>query len=232
MTARRPPQSVSDQNRYGREATRRVAGNSRRPVQGRRGDDRSIVALLVAITGQLKPLFVLIGLPEMAWPIVLVAVLAALALYFWRDYRRYARQSRLEQPDKFTLVATTPESLIGRATGSAPVFQRLYALFKPLHRRRQRVETSSVRVAQARKHGAYLPFMGPIASSDDISNHCDLTTNGRGADRLRAKSSASRMAQRGRLLATECRLSSKLRSFPRRPLWARSPPFCDIALAR
>jgi hypothetical protein len=75
----------------------------------------SIVALLVAITGQFKPLFVLLGLPEMAWPIVLLAVLAAVALYFWRDYRRYARQSQLEQPDKFTLVATTPESLIGRA---------------------------------------------------------------------------------------------------------------------
>ena len=108
-------QSVSDQNGYGREATRRVARNSRRPFQGRHGVDRLIVALLVTITGQFKPLFVLIGLPEMAWPIVLVVVLAAPALYFWRDYRRYARQSRLEQPDKFTLVATTPESLIGRA---------------------------------------------------------------------------------------------------------------------
>jgi hypothetical protein len=75
----------------------------------------SIVALLVAITGQFKPLFVLLGLPEMAWPIVVFAVFAAVALYFWRDYRRYTRQSRLEQPDKFTLVATTPESLIGRA---------------------------------------------------------------------------------------------------------------------
>ena len=35
-------------------------------------------------------------------------------VYCWHDYRRYARQSRLEQPDKFTLIATTPESLIDR----------------------------------------------------------------------------------------------------------------------
>jgi tetratricopeptide (TPR) repeat protein len=42
--------------------------------------------------------------------LIIVAVLGWLAL----DYRRFARASRLLRPDAFNLVATTPESLIGR----------------------------------------------------------------------------------------------------------------------
>ncbi len=74
----------------------------------------SVGTVIAAGTGQLKPLFDFIHLPQMARPIVVVAVVALLAWYFLHDYRRYARQSRIEQPDKFTLIATTPESLIGR----------------------------------------------------------------------------------------------------------------------
>src|SRR3954454_17131030 len=78
----------------------------------------SFGTLIVVVRGQLKTLFDFIGLPQIAQPIVVVAIVVAivvaLALYFWRSYRRYTRQSKLEQPDKFTLVATTPESLIGR----------------------------------------------------------------------------------------------------------------------
>jgi hypothetical protein len=75
----------------------------------------SIGAVGAAATGLLKPTFDLVGLPaQMAQPIVIIAVVAVLAWYFLRGYRRFARQSRLQQPDKFTLIATTPESLIGR----------------------------------------------------------------------------------------------------------------------
>ena len=45
---------------------------------------------------------------------MLIVVVVALAWYCWHDFRRYARQSRLEQPDKFKFVATVPESLVGR----------------------------------------------------------------------------------------------------------------------
>ncbi len=75
----------------------------------------SFGTLIAAVTGQLKPLLDFIGLPQTALPIVVVAIIVGLILYFWRGYRRFARLSKLEQPDRFTLVATTPESLIGRA---------------------------------------------------------------------------------------------------------------------
>ncbi len=75
-------------------------------------------ALAAAVTGQLKSVFEILGLPDMARPVagptVTVAILVILILFILRGYRRYARESRLDQPDKFTLVATTPESLIGR----------------------------------------------------------------------------------------------------------------------
>jgi hypothetical protein len=79
----------------------------------------SAVVLAAAITDQFKPILEWFGLPEIARqiaaPIVTIAILGAVILLFWRAYRRYARESRLEKPEKFTLVATTPESLIGRA---------------------------------------------------------------------------------------------------------------------
>lgn len=74
----------------------------------------SIGAIFAAVTGLLKPVFDRIGLPQVAQPLVVGVVVIVLVWYFWRDYHRYARQSRLEQPDRFTLIATTPESLIGR----------------------------------------------------------------------------------------------------------------------
>jgi hypothetical protein len=39
---------------------------------------------------------------------------AACALLIWRSVRRFARASRLEQPDAFTLHPATPDTLIGR----------------------------------------------------------------------------------------------------------------------
>ena len=79
----------------------------------------STVALGAAVTGQLRSIFEFVGLRDtatsIAGPIVTVAILAVLVLCLWRSYRRFARESRLEQPDKFSLVTTTPESLIGRA---------------------------------------------------------------------------------------------------------------------
>ena len=76
-------------------------------------------ALLAAVTGQLKPIFEWVGLSETVRPIagltLTVAILGAVLSLLWHAYRRYARESRLERPEKFTLVATTPDSLIGRA---------------------------------------------------------------------------------------------------------------------
>ena len=74
----------------------------------------SLVALLTAVSGQLKPLLQALGLPAFVQPTLLGFILAAVSLFFWFDFRRFNRQSRLEQPDKFSLVATTPETLLGR----------------------------------------------------------------------------------------------------------------------
>jgi hypothetical protein len=75
-------------------------------------------ALTAAMSGQFKPILEWSGLSEIgrqvAAAILTIAILGAVTLLFWRAYRRYARESRLEKPEKFTLVATTPESLIGR----------------------------------------------------------------------------------------------------------------------
>src|SRR5438876_3370406 len=71
--------------------------------------------LVATITDRFKPILEWFGLPEIAKQIAAIAILGVVILHFLRAYRRYAQESRLEKPEKFTLIATTPESLIGRA---------------------------------------------------------------------------------------------------------------------
>jgi hypothetical protein len=75
----------------------------------------SVGVIAAAITDQFKPILERFGLPELARQIAAPILTIAIILLFWRAYHRYARESRLEKPERFTLVATTPESLIGRA---------------------------------------------------------------------------------------------------------------------
>lgn len=55
-----------------------------------------------------------LDLPSYAVGLLVAVLFLGMGVFLLRDYRRFARDSRLEQPDRFTLVASTPESLIGR----------------------------------------------------------------------------------------------------------------------
>jgi membrane protein implicated in regulation of membrane protease activity len=70
--------------------------------------------LAAAILGSLRLAAETLGLPIYVAALLAAALLLSFCALLWRSYRRFARESRLEQPDRFTLVATTPESLIGR----------------------------------------------------------------------------------------------------------------------
>jgi hypothetical protein len=74
----------------------------------------AVALVFAAITDRLKPLFEYFGFPANTSSAIALLLLLPLLWIVWRSYRRFATESRLEQPDKFTLVATTPESLIGR----------------------------------------------------------------------------------------------------------------------
>lgn len=82
----------------------------------------TIATLVGVLTGWFQKALEVIHLPQAA-PLLGVVIIGAATLYLWRDYRRFFRQSRIEQPDKFTLLATTPESLIGRDRDLNLLFQ-------------------------------------------------------------------------------------------------------------
>ena len=78
--------------------------------------------LYVAITNHLAPVITflgnLVGLSEVAAQraaqVGALLLLLPILWFVWRSWRRFSTASRLERPEAFTLVATTPESLIGR----------------------------------------------------------------------------------------------------------------------
>ena len=71
----------------------------------------------VAVTDALDPVLVKqFGLPPWSSRVGVVVIIAALGMVIWRSYSRFARASRVEQPDAFTLHPTDPTSLIGRTT--------------------------------------------------------------------------------------------------------------------
>src|SRR5687767_1774779 len=70
--------------------------------------------IFTALSNQLKPASEYLGLPAGAAPSVSLLLLIPLLWFVWRSFRQFATQSRIEKTEKFTLVATTPESLIGR----------------------------------------------------------------------------------------------------------------------
>jgi len=71
-------------------------------------------AIWAAVSGVARSLAVAVGLPpEAALPIALMA-LGLVAWILARSFLRFARASRVERPEAFTLRPTTPESLIGR----------------------------------------------------------------------------------------------------------------------
>lgn len=70
-----------------------------------------VPALLWAgVTKFLDPL----GLPKAVIASGAASVLLVIAILLWISFRKYAGASRLEQPDAFTVHATSPSSLVGR----------------------------------------------------------------------------------------------------------------------
>ena len=68
-----------------------------------------------AVTKVLDPAVTALGLSP-RWSLAATSVvIAAFVWLLWRSFRRFARASRLERPDAFTLRPTGPETLIGRA---------------------------------------------------------------------------------------------------------------------
>ncbi len=56
-----------------------------------------------------------LGLPAWTAHVAVILVVLALVGSVWRSFRGFARASRIERSDAFTLRPTTPEALIGRA---------------------------------------------------------------------------------------------------------------------
>jgi hypothetical protein len=71
-------------------------------------------SVLVGLTKELHPAFVFLRLP--AWSEIASAyvISAAFLLLVLRSFLRFARASRVEEPDRFALQPTSPETLIGR----------------------------------------------------------------------------------------------------------------------
>lgn len=80
----------------------------------------ALLAIYASVQGKLVPVAEYLGVQkDMAQAAGWVGSLLLVLPFLWflvRSYRRFAKASRLEQPDRFTLSATTPESLIGRST--------------------------------------------------------------------------------------------------------------------
>ena len=74
----------------------------------------AVGTLVAKMQGLFRPLFLALGLPLWAEPLVVASIVVALAFVLWRSYRKFAESSRLERPEAFTLHPRNPESLIGR----------------------------------------------------------------------------------------------------------------------
>lgn len=103
-------------------------------------DLKRVTEWLATVEGLGKAVVGFLGVPALIWaavtkildPVVLpkwaifagaALVVSAIGLLLWRSFRRFARASRLEQPDAFTLRPTGPASLIGRTEDLAKLLK-------------------------------------------------------------------------------------------------------------
>ncbi len=74
----------------------------------------AVAALASALQGYIAPAAKALGVPQVVVLLAVGVLIIGLVVWVWLSYSRYAKLSRLEIPERFTLAATTPESLVGR----------------------------------------------------------------------------------------------------------------------